>query len=67
VPLTCACSLFLEKTNKTELRYVEVVDFIKERDLKDASANVVLALLNQKCMFLILALTIRKENTNKLT
>jgi hypothetical protein len=40
-----------------------MVENIKEINLNDASTYLVLALC-QKCMFLILALTLAKENMN---
>ncbi len=56
--------LLLEEANKSEFGYIELVKNIKEINLKDASGYQVLAIC-QKSMFLILALTLTKENMNQ--
>ncbi len=58
--------LLLEEANKSEFGYIGLVKNIKEINLKDASGYQELA-IPQKSMFLILALTLAKENMNQWT
>jgi hypothetical protein len=58
--------LLLEKVNKSEFGYIELVKNIKEINLIDASGYQVLDIC-QKSMFLILESTLAKENMNQWT
>ncbi len=58
--------LLLEKVNKSEFGYIGLVENVKEINLKDASGYQALT-IHQKSMFLILALTLTKENMSQRT
>ncbi len=58
--------LLLEKVNKSEFGYIGLVENIEEINLKDASGYQALT-IHQKSLFLILALTLTKENMNQRT